>query len=150
MKNYVKLGFLTRSSVLFLLNRVKNRLPKIGEVFFDKFYYLFYKKADSYEEERVETISSEDKIIIEELAKDKKVIFLLNLDKNLSDIVIPLIGKAPVIDLDPALQRMYKEQGIDPYLWNITNEKGHWNIPAHKVVGNEIAKYMLETLNSKQ
>jgi hypothetical protein len=146
VKNYSKFQLLTKSSLLFLCYRVKNNLSHIGEIVFDKFYFSKDKKIE--QEEIEDPIKPDDRAIIEELAKDKKIIFLLNLEGNLFEIVKSFVGQAPIINLQPALKRMYTEGGIDPYYWKITNEKGHWNIPAHKVVGQEIATQLVEIVNS--
>jgi hypothetical protein len=148
VKNYSRFQLLTKSSLVFLMLRVKNHLPEAGEVLFDKFYHCLYKKPGLEEVKEVDSITLEDKAIIQELAKDKKVIFLLNLDKNIYATVKPLLGQAPIIDLQPALQKLFQEQRIDPYFWEITNERGHWNIPAHKVVGEEIATRLTELVHS--
>jgi len=149
VRNYRKFRLLAESSVLFLAHRAKNHLPEIGEIFFDKFYVPSEKPIFEKHEEANE-ITLVDEAIIKKLASDERVIFLLNTDEIFSNKVKPLIGSVSVIDVRIPLQRMSIEQDIDPYFWKIPNKKGHWNIPAHKLVGEEIARYMVTRLNSNQ
>ena len=51
------------------------------------------------------------------------------------------------IDLDIPLSDL-KNNGIDPYYWNITNMKGHWNHDAHKSIGEYLA-YKIIGKNTK-
>jgi hypothetical protein len=89
------------------------------------------------------TIPDTDKAIIEKLAEDEKVIFLLDLDPDASAKIKSLIPQSKIIDLHPTFSKL-KEQGIDPNFWEVSNVQGHWNIPAHKAVGDEIAKNLMK------
>ena len=44
---------------------------------------------------------------------------------------------------------MHKE-GIDPYYWSVTNQygHGHWNEKAYVIIADEIAKQMVNIINS--
>jgi hypothetical protein len=147
VKNYHKFHLLAESSVLFMSYRTKNHFPRAGEIIFDKFY-LGKKEAHSDENEgaAADTLSAVDKAIINELSKDKRIIFMLDVSVDKTDQLKLLLANSPVIDLKIPLQKM-KEKGVDPNYWPIPEEKGHWTIPAHKMIGEEISKKMLIVLN---
>ncbi len=145
VKNFNKFEVLTKSSVLFLGYRFKNHLPQAGEILFDKFYYRNIPVEDQLE--TVDSLDYTDKAIITELAKDSHVIFLLNLEPAIFSKVKSLIGNSSFIDIYTPLKKMQNEKGFNPYYWEIPNKIGHWNIPAHKLIGEEIAKQMIEILH---
>ncbi len=43
-----------------------------------------------------------------------------------------------------------RENGVNPYYWPIPNTEGHWNIPAHKMIGQEITNHMIAIINAKK
>jgi hypothetical protein len=146
VKFYNKFSFLSESSVLFLAYRMKNKLPQTAKILFDKFYFTKYEPQQN--NSIYYSISDLNKTIIERLAKDKKVIFLLDLDPIAYNNVKALTPKSSVIDLYSVLSKMKNEQGIDPNYWNISKVEGHWNIPAHKVIGETIAKNVINIINN--
>jgi hypothetical protein len=142
VKNYHSFELFTKSSVLFLGHRVQSHLPQIWEIFFDKFY-IPSKKADPAEEEDSPTVLTDaDKAYVKELSKDKRVIFLLNLDTNLTSEVKSLIGESSYINIQPVLLDL-KKQGINPNYWEIPDKVGHFNLIGHKVIADEITKKMI-------
>ena len=142
-KLYSKIQWLSNSSLLFLGYRVKNYLKKSPQIILDKFYVR--KKLDHQITNIVETkINLTDQTIIKTLNEDEKVIFLLDVDSNMAELLKSLIDQSPVIDLTNALTKMKNDQGINPYYWKISNEMGHWNNDAHIVVGKELAKNLLK------
>ena len=145
VKLYSKIKMVAQSSVLFLGYRVKNDLPKTGEIMLDKFYPSTAKSATESESDF--SFKDVDKTIVEKLVKDKKVIFLLDLDTSLSNQIKPLIKESEYIDLRPLLVKMKTEQGIDPNYWKVANVTGHWNIPAHKMIGEVIANRLYKIIN---
>lgn len=146
VKNYQKFEFATKSSFLFLMHRVKNQLPNTGSILFDKFY-MGEKPKEVDHNEIADTISAVDMAIIKRLSEDKRVIFMLNLDPSMTNMVKPLIGQSPVIELRQPLLNVQKEKGIDPCYWEIADKKGHWNLEGHKIVAKEIENRMLELIN---
>lgn len=139
VKNYNKFEMFTKSSVLFLMHRVKSHLPNIWEIFFDKFYI---PSKTTVEENETEHLDVEDKRFVEELSKDKHVIFLLNLKPELCNEVLPIINQSNYINIQPALLDM-KKRGIDPNYWEIPDKVGHFNLVGHELISNEITKKML-------
>jgi hypothetical protein len=154
IKNYNKFRLLAESSVLFLSYRTKNHFSRAGEILFDKFY-IGEKKNDKTgstgedTEDTDDTLSTVDKIILKELSKDKRVVFMLDLSSNMDRQLRPLLASSHIIDLRKPLLEM-KNRGTNPNYWPIPNEIGHWNIPAHKIIGEEITKHMIEIINSKE
>lgn len=149
VKNYQKFEFATKSSFLFLMHRVKNHSPNTGSILFDKFY-LGEKPEDADHNTSPDTISMVDKAIIKRLSEDKRVIFMLNLDLKMTSMVKLLIGQSPVIELRQPLLDMQAKTGIDPYYWEISDKKGHWNLEGHKAIAKEIERRMLELINPLQ
>ena len=49
------------------------------------------------------------------------------------------------INLDIPLKHL-KNNGVDPYYWNVTKMEGHWNHRAHKEIGNFIADEIIEEI----
>jgi hypothetical protein len=141
VKNYHSFELFTKSSVLFLGHRVQSRLPDIWEIFFDKFY-IPSKKPNPEEEDTATVLNDADKAYVKELSKDKRVIFLLNLDPTLTSEVKSLIGESSYINIQPVLLKL-KKQGIDPNYWEIPDKVGHFNLIGHKVIAEEITKKMI-------
>jgi hypothetical protein len=141
VKNYHSFELFTKSSVLFLGHRVQSRLPDIWEIFFDKFY-IPSKKPNPEEEDTATVLNDADKAYVKELSKDKRVIFLLNLDPTLTSEVKSLIGESSYINIQPVLLKL-KKQGIDPNYWEIPDKVGHFNLIGHKVIADEITKKMI-------
>lgn len=148
VKNYKKFQLLARSSAIFLIYRAKNHLPQLWEIILDKFYFPddpgFDK--DDYSSRPVDSV---DVAVIKEFDKDKRVIFLLDIDSIRGNYIKSFIHNAPVIDLRPALLELKSERGIDPYYWKVTNQKGHWNHDGHKVIAEEFSKEMEDILHKK-
>jgi hypothetical protein len=142
LKLYNQFQFLMESPILFLGYRVKNKLPQWREILLDKFYFPT-NQPQTFQNQVMFTIPDTDKAIIEKLAEDEKVIFLLDLDPDASAKIKSLIPQSKIIDLHPTFSKL-KEQGIDPNFWEVSNVQGHWNIPAHKAVGDEIAKNLMK------
>lgn len=141
VKNYHKFEFFTESSVLFLVHRVKSHLPKIWEIFFDKFYIP--SKNESEEEiTPLAEIGDAEKAFIKELSKDPRVIFLLNVNPVLTNEITSIIGSSDYINIQPILLDM-KKRGVDPNYWEIPDKVGHFNLIGHKVIANEITKKMI-------
>lgn len=147
VKQYEKLQYIAKSSVFFLIFRVKNRLPQLYEIVFDKLYWGQPKETARKKDYTIDVL---DKTLLEEFDKDKRVVFFLDLDSVRRDKVKMYVKNSPVIDLKQPLLNLKKERGIDPYYWEISNQTGHWNRSAHWVVGQELAKSMLVLLDSKR
>jgi hypothetical protein len=142
VKNYHSFELFTKSSVLFLGHRVQSHLPKIWEIFFDKFY-IPSKNADAANEPTVSTTLNEaDKAYVKELSKDKRVIFLLNLNPMLTSEVKSIIGGSSYVNIQPVLLN-WKKHGIDLNYWEIPEKVGHFNLIGHKVIADEITKKMI-------
>ncbi|HET6226665.1 MAG TPA: hypothetical protein VFF27_10320 [Bacteroidia bacterium] len=145
VKNYNKFEVFTKSSVLFLMHRVKSHLPRIWEIFFDKFY-VASKGQTSGEEEDEPTVTTsldpENKRFISELSKDKHVIFLLNVNPALCKELVSIIGPSNYINIQPILLAM-KKRGIDPNYWEIPDKVGHFNLVGHQIISDEVTKKML-------
>ncbi len=144
VKNIRAFEFLMKSSVLFLGHRVKNHLPKTWEIVFDKFY-MPSKKAEPVDPERAITtrLTDTDKAYVKELSKDKRVIFLLNVNPALTSEIKKLIGESSYINIQPVLLK-HKQLGVDPNYWEIPEIVGHFNLFGHKVIANEVTKKMIE------
>jgi hypothetical protein len=140
VKNYHSFELFTKSSVLFLGHRVQSRLPDIWEIFFDKFYIP--SRKTNPEEDTVTVLTDADKAYVQALSKDKRVIFLLNLNSTLTTEVKSLVGKSSCINIQPVLLNL-KKQGIDPNYWEIPDKVGHFNLIGHKVIADEITQKMI-------
>lgn len=69
--------------------------------------------------------------ILEELARDPKVVLVIK-DELPSEIVQQVKDFGfPVWDLYSALEEMDRE-GVDPFYWEVTGKRGHWNHAAHE------------------
>lgn len=146
VKNYHSFEFFTKSSVLFLAHRVKSHLPKIWEIFFDKFY-IPSKGAVHVTEEGEDpgfttSLNEEQKAYVKELSKDKRVIFLLNVHPELTAELKSIISSSAYIDIQPVLLET-KKKGTDPNYWEIPDKVGHFNLLGHKVIADEVTKKML-------
>jgi len=148
LRTYRKLQIFSNSSVFFLGYRVKNKLPQLWKILFDKFYPS--EEEPEQNNDPIFSLSDVNKVILEKLESDKKVIFLLDLDYDVSNKVKTITTQSQIIDLRPTLLKMKTEQGIDPNYWAIEKLPGHWNIPAHKVIGEEIANNMIKIINNNQ
>jgi hypothetical protein len=144
VKNYHSFELFTKSSVLFLGHRVQSHLPKIWEIFFDKFYIPSRNANATTDEEpaTTTTLNDADKAYVKELSKDKRVIFLLNLNPTLTAEVKSLIGESTYINIQPVLLNS-KLHGVDPNYWEIPDKVGHFNLLGHKVIAEEITKKMI-------
>lgn len=141
VKNYNRFEAFTKSSVLFLMHRVKSQLPNIWEIFFDKFY-IPSQPNEEEEPEITKRLDETDKRFVEELSKDKHVIFLLNVNPDLTKELLTIIGDSPYINIQPSILDM-KKRGIDPNYWEIPDKIGHFNLVGHEMIANEITKKML-------
>ncbi|HRG52205.1 MAG TPA: hypothetical protein PLL00_05175 [Bacteroidia bacterium] len=146
VKNYNRFEVFTHSSVLFLMHRVKSQLPNIWEIFFDKFY-IPSKTANEEEPEATTTedLDDTDKRFVKELSKDKRVIFLLNVNPSLRNELLSIISDSPTIDLQPAILDL-KKRGIDPNYWEIPDKVGHFNLVGHEMIAKEITREMLRII----
>lgn len=146
VKNYHSFEFFTKSSVLFLAHRVKIHLPKIWEIFFDKFYIPSKHKAPPADEGENPAstghLDAEQIAYVKELSKDKRVIFLLNVHPELTAELKSIIGSSSYIDIQPVLLDA-KNKGVDPNYWEIPDKVGHFNLYGHKIIANEVTKKML-------
>jgi hypothetical protein len=148
VRHYHSFEIFTKSSVLFLAHRVKSHLPKIWEIFFDKFYIPSdnANAAPLSEEEGAPAFTTnldeEQKAYVKELSKDKRVIFLLNVHPQLAAEIKSIIGASSYIDIQPVLMET-KKRGTDPNYWEIPEKVGHFNLLGHKIIANEITKKMI-------
>lgn len=147
VKQFNKYQMVAKSSILFLSNRVKNRIPQAKEILFDKFYSGL--SHTTILDSEIFPINPVDETIIKELAKDKRVIFVLDLDSDNYYKVKSLINSSPIIELKQSLNNL-KAQGIDPNFWPVSNEIGHWNQAGHKAVGEQLAKGISDILNFQE
>lgn len=148
VKNYEKFKVLSQSSAIFLAYRAKNHLPRLWEIILDKFYSPDNPGIDK-DDYSARPVDSVDVAVIKEFDRDKRVIFLLDIDSVRANYIKSFIHNAPVIDLKPTLLKLKEEQGIDPYYWKVTNQKGHWNHTAHKVIAEQFSKEIEGILRSK-
>ena len=145
VKNFSKFEFFTQSSVLFLMHRVKSHLPEIWEIFFDKFYIPSKKTPENEEPEITTKLEDDNKRFVAELSKDKRVIFLLNVNPTLNKELLSIIGNSYYINIQPSLLDM-KKRGVDPNYWEIPDKVGHFNLAGHEMISNEITREMLTIL----
>ncbi len=143
VKNYHSFEFFTESSFLFLGHRVLNYLPKAGEILFDKFYIQSKDEEKKEETSAAFYLNREDKLFVKELSKDKRVIFLLNVDPQLTSDIKSLIGNSISINIQPVLLEA-KQKGKDPNYWEIPDKTGHFNLFGHQLIANELTKEMIE------
>ena len=141
VKNYNKFELFTKSSVLFLMHRVKSHLPDIWEIFFDKFYFPSTPPEDG-EPEITTCLNETNRRFVTELSKDKHVIFLLNVNPTLTKELQSIIGNSNYINIQPALLAM-KKSGIDPNYWEIPDKVGHFNLVGHQLISDEVTRKML-------
>ena len=137
VKKYQKISLLNQSSLLFLIYRVKKNLSDFWKIVLDKFYPNYNKNIEEGVVNR--PVDNVDAAVIKKFAQDKRVIFLFDLDSSKAQMVQSYISNSPVINVHPALMKMHKETGVDPYYWPITNQKGHWNYEAHRVIAREFS-----------
>ncbi|HET8963343.1 MAG TPA: hypothetical protein VFM99_05575 [Chitinophagales bacterium] len=149
VKIYHSFELLTKSSVVFLLHRVQSHLPEIWEIFFDKFYIPSIDKNNEEKHPESIKLTEADKAFVKELSKDKRVIFMLNLNPALTQEVKSLIGSSSFINIEPPLMEM-KKRGIDPNYWEIPDKVGHFNLIGHKIISEEITKKMLSLVLEDQ
>lgn len=143
-KLYNKLGFLSKSSLIFLGYRVKNKSRNTPKILFDKLY-----PTEKYEEKDIKdqniSISPSDKKIIKELSLDDRIIFLLDLSAENALQIRSLVSRSPVINFKKSLMAM-KNNDVDPYYWEVSDIEGHWNNRAHKIIGKELGENMIEII----
>ena len=137
VKLYNKLHLIAESSLLFLGFKVKNNLKKTPEILLDKFYRE--KIISSSSSRSVKSIELLNRKILEKLDKDKRVVFLTNIDSDRFNEVKSIINNSPIIDLSIMLTKMKNKLHTNPYYWKINRKMGHWNNNAHKVIGKELA-----------
>jgi hypothetical protein len=142
VKNYNKFEVFTKSSVLFLMHRVKSHLPNIWEIFFDKFYIPSKETGEDDEPAITTSLDDTNKRFVTELSKDKHVIFLLNVNPALNKELLSIIGQSYYINIQPSLLAM-KKRGIDPNYWEIPDKVGHFNLIGHQLIADEITQKML-------
>ena len=142
-KFYNKIRFLNESPLLFLAYRVKNYLKNSPQILFGKFYRARKHKTKGNNSNKKDEvpIGLAERKIIGMLDEKGKIVFLLDLNPELQNDVLPLIKKSPVINLKGTLAEI-RSTGTDPYYWDIAKERGHWNNSAHQYIG----KYLAETL----
>lgn len=144
VKNYRLYEPFTKSSIVFLGYRVKGHLPKIWEIFFDKFYIPSKKMSAEDEEPSITTnLDDTNKAYIKELSKDKRVIFLLNVNPTLTNEIKSLIGESSYINIQPVLLNL-KKKGTDPNYWEIPDKVGHFNLIGHQAIADEVTKKMIQ------
>ncbi|MEO6902653.1 MAG: hypothetical protein ABI315_05815 [Bacteroidia bacterium] len=143
VKIYEKYNLITKSAVAFLGFRSKNRLPQTKEILFDKFVAPT-KNTNESESDGHSGISPLDLAIIANLEKDNRVIFALDLNKELTSELRSVIKKSPIIELHEPLLKFKQTTGIDPYYWKLSELSGHWNLEGHKIVAKEIANSICE------
>ena len=149
VKNFQKYKLLTKSSVVFLGIRVKNRWPQAKEIFLDKFVPPG-ENVNERDNNSSAVISPVDITIIERLDQDKRIIFALDLNETMTTEVKALIKRAQIIELRQPLLKFKQESGIDPYYWKLNEQSGHWNHDGHKIVGKEIANGLLNIINAEK
>lgn len=137
VKMFEKYKLLTKSSVTFLGLRAKNRLPQTKEIFLDKFVAPA-KNINELDNDSHTEINPVDIAILERLEKDDRVIFALDLNKDMTAEVRSIIKNAPIIELREPLLKFKQKTGIDPYYWKLNEQSGHWNHEGHKIVAKEI------------
>ncbi|MCB0429228.1 MAG: hypothetical protein KDD54_03860 [Flavobacteriales bacterium] len=147
VKNYSKLEFLTSSSLVFLTYRAKNRIPEFKEIVLDKFYPSENEaEADAKIDREVDEV---DAAVIRKFASDKRVIFLLDINEKRKEQIRSLVNGAPIIDVKTALKEL-ENQGVDPYFWQVSNERGHWNHAAHRVIANTFVAQLKAILDKEK
>jgi hypothetical protein len=86
---------------------------------------------------------------------NKRILLDLSSQKNIFLVLMKNITKSQknwldqknikTINLGIPLSDL-KNGGLDPYYWNVTNMKGHWNHYGHKAIGDFIADEIIEEI----
>jgi hypothetical protein len=80
--------------------------------------------------------------ILEDLAADARVqVVLSSALEPATREEIAAIG-LKVLDLEPVLDEL-RSEGIDPVVWPVTGQRGHWNHATHERVGHALAAGLL-------
>jgi hypothetical protein len=155
-QTYDKLRPMTRSALVFLAYKcraiVRNGLA--GQVLFGKFYPQAPQVQRSPEQKRKDEqyryeLNDVKRAILEELAKNDKIILVI--DDKIPDEIDQVIRQLNfrTIYLDGVIQDRIS-QGFDPYYWEVSGKKGHWNAPTHQVIGAYLAERVKEILETKK
>ena len=67
----------------------------------------------------------------------------LQFSNSFKDLLIQ--KRIDVIDLGPGLKSL-TDEGRDPYYWNVTKKRGHWNHDAHQFVAEQLAPKISERI----
>jgi hypothetical protein len=85
------------------------------------------------------------RLVLEKLAEESRAVLVLSgpthpdYERAIRDLGIP------VLDLEPVFAGLEAE-GIDPYYWKVTGERGHWNQVAHEAIGEAVGHGVLNLL----
>ena len=134
---------LMRSSVLFLLFRVKNRIPEFFEILTNTFEY----KTDIEDNSIIESLEPTYQMILKKLSEDPRIIFLLDVSPEKMKEVNAILKDAKQVNLRKILKEYQQKNLVDLNYWPLIQQHGHWNRAGHKVVAdgltNELSKIIL-------
>lgn len=85
------------------------------------------------------------RLVLEKIAREPRVVVVLSGPTDRAYVEEIRSLDIPVFDLDPTFARLEAE-GIDPYWWEVTGERGHWNHAAHRAIGETLGAGVVEML----
>jgi hypothetical protein len=117
------------------------------EILFGKLNTLISVKSNNnvIQEDNKRNISEINKRILLDLSSQKNIFLVLM--KNITKSQKNWLDQKNIktINLGIPLSDL-KNGGLDPYYWNVTNMKGHWNHYGHKAIGDFIADEIIEEI----
>ncbi|MCF8367429.1 MAG: SGNH/GDSL hydrolase family protein [Bacteroidales bacterium] len=145
---------LTQNIVLFQLMNSCRKLISSGQLYpkiFDKFYSILYKSDIVGSNHKLAYyIDEKSFLILKNIGKDKNTRnIIVNTDPlGLQDFVIDsaYTNNLNYIDIRKILEPQM-ELGNDPYYWESTGKRGHWNNNSHNLIGSFLSEKILK-LNS--
>ncbi len=147
IEDYEKTKWLIQNIVL--VNMINNCFKKarevpLGSILLDKFYTSWSSPVESKPEtekdiSKDESIDGTVQLILDSLDKEK-VIFVNRskepLPKSFQRLIFDKGFK--FIDLSSTINEIAQD-GQDPFYWNVTKKRGHWNHATHSRIGERLA-----------
>lgn len=88
------------------------------------------------------------RLVLEKLKEQRRVVFVLSGPTHPDyEAVVHGLG-IPVLDLNPVFTELESE-GVDPYYWKVTGERGHWNQATHVAIGEALGHGALPLLSRR-
>jgi len=147
-----QLKYSHRSSIYNMLNKGK-KLIQGGELFpklFDKFYFDNSLNGEIKPLGLSEIIVSEKAYqILDKLKSENSKVIIINRGKEkLDNMFVKEMGDS-VSYFDLIQESNLYNSEFNPHYWKITKKIGHWNLKAHRIVGEEMYNYLLKRINLK-